>query len=69
MPRLAGACFQVRVGTPLIVTVSISKRWPGAVRAWSISFNDIFGQAGSRAIRGSTDAAPDAGWVMASLHT
>jgi hypothetical protein len=43
-----GAFFQTRVGTPRIVTVSISKRAPGAVSAALTSAMVMCGQAGSR---------------------
>ena len=48
-----GAFFHTRVGTPSIVSVSISNMPPGAVRIASASASDIFGQAGSSAINGS----------------
>ena len=47
------AFFHVRVGTPRIVTVSISNGMPGAVSAATASFSAIFGQAGSSGMIGS----------------
>src|SRR4051812_22563121 len=50
-----GAFFHTRVGTPRIVTVSISKRAPGAVKAALASSSDILGQSGSSGTIGSRD--------------
>src|SRR3546814_1463680 len=44
--------LHTRVGTPRIVTVSISNFWPGAVSSASASAIDIAGQAGSSATIG-----------------
>src|SRR3546814_3955442 len=46
------SCFHTRVGTPRIVTVSISNFWPGAVSSASASAIDIAGQPGSSATIG-----------------
>jgi hypothetical protein len=48
--KLGGAFFHTRVGTPRIVTVSISNLDPGWVSAARASASDMAGQEGGSAI-------------------